>query len=146
MKKKLKADADSLSIQKQDLLKEYDKVKKLNILNKTKKELLVCLKTHATQRQSENDFEYKKRLFREFINCVYVWDDKKYMIFYNLIGDSKPTLDKTLDLIKSSGYDINKLKKGSSNVKRSGVPTRIMYEPKVKLYYKGLFGMLLTKK
>lgn len=122
MKKKLKADADSLSVQKQDLLKEYDKVKKLNILNKTKKELLVFLKVHATQRQSENDFEYKKRLFREFINCVYVWDDKKYMIFYNLIGDSKPTLDKTLDLIKSSGYDINKLKKGSSNVKRSGVP------------------------
>lgn len=111
-KTKLKEQAKFLSIQKQDLKKEYEKIEKLNIFDKTKKEILTCLKIHAKQRENETDFEYKKRLFKDFVNCVYVFDNDKFIIFYNLIGENKPTLEKAIELIKLSGYDISKLING----------------------------------
>lgn len=122
LKQKITEEAKSLSIQKQDLIKEHNKIKLLNIFNKTKKEILICLKEHAKQRENENELDFKKRIFRDFVNCVYVFDNDNFIIFYNLVGEQQPTLEKAVELIKATGYDISNLTKKCSHTKRIGVP------------------------
>ena len=97
MKKRYKAKADSLSLQKQDTLEELQKLKLTKTIVHTEEEIKTLLYQYVDG--DINDINYQKKIIDDFLDCVYVFDDK-IIPYYKVFGKQKTKLKETLERVK----------------------------------------------
>lgn len=81
LKKRLNDKANSLSLQKQDILKELNKLKIIQNLQHSKQDIIDILNVYT-----EGDIEdigYQKKMIDTFLNAVYIYDDK-FVCYFDL--------------------------------------------------------------
>lgn len=99
MQKRMNEKANSLTIQKQDLQAELQKLKIAQIITHTKEEIIECLSQYLDG--NINDIEYQRKIINKFVNSVYIFDDK-IAIYYNLFNNRKFSFDEAKENIEQN--------------------------------------------
>ena len=135
MKKRFEDKADSLTLQKQDTLQEIQKLKLVKMVTHTEEEIKALLMQYLDG--DVDDIDYQRRIIRDFVSCVYVFDDK-LVTYYKVFGDKKRTLEETLQRVKeiennSGSYD-----------NYNGEPNYLPYEPII-MFDEELFAVIIKR-
>lgn len=99
MQKRMNEKANSLTIQKQDLQSELQKVKMAQIITRTKQDIIEILSQYLDG--NIDDIEYQRKIINKFVNSVYVFDDK-IAIYYNLFGNRKFSFEEAKENIRQN--------------------------------------------
>ncbi len=97
LQKRLNERAESLTIHKKDLQNEIEKLKFTQELTKSKNDVKNLL--HKFLNGNVNDINFQREIIFNFVNCVYVFDDK-ILIYYNLFDNKNITFDDVLNDLK----------------------------------------------
>ncbi|MFW6026034.1 MAG: hypothetical protein ACOCRX_06800 [Candidatus Woesearchaeota archaeon] len=73
-------------------------------LNKTKQDIKHHLESFLIKGSEKADKNYQKRIIHNFVNKVFVFDDKT-VIFYNIDEDKEITHKDALNLVNNSGKE-----------------------------------------
>lgn len=96
---KLNTKANSLTIQKNDIQNEINKLKLASVVTHSKDDIKDLLKVYLNE--NINNVEFKKKIINNFVNSVYVFDDK-ILIYYNLFGKEKINYKQALESMKEN--------------------------------------------
>ena len=96
LQKRMNLKADSLTIQKQDILEEIKKLKLANKITYTKNDIINALSIYLDG--NIEDINFQRKIINKFVNSVYLFDDK-IAIYYNLFGNRKVTYDEAKENI-----------------------------------------------
>lgn len=106
LQKRMNATADSLTIQKQDLTAELNKLKLSNNIMRTKEEVKALLTEYLNG--DKDDINYQRKIINKFVNSIYVFDDKT-IIYYTIFGNEKVTYTEMLNNLNDNGVHILKV-------------------------------------
>lgn len=113
LRKMLNDDIENLSIEREAVEKEIAKLRLIQNTKKTKPEIQEFF-NRFIERKTE-DLEYCKRIINEFIDKIYIFDDK-LIIYYNIFDKSGISYNKMLTDIETTDNQ------GSSNIKNISQP------------------------
>lgn len=100
LQKRMNEKADSITIQKQDLQNELQKLKLSKVITRTKEDVKNLLAEYLDG--NKDDINYKRKIINQFVNSVYVFDDKT-IIYYNVFGNDKMTFEEMQENLKENG-------------------------------------------
>ncbi|MGN1207949.1 MAG: zinc ribbon domain-containing protein, partial [Christensenellales bacterium] len=103
LQKRLNEKAESLTVHKKDLQSEIEKLKFTQELTKSKDDVKNLL--HKFLNENVNDINFQREIIFNFVNCVYIFDDK-ILIYYNLFDNKKITFDDVLNDLKEQNSNV----------------------------------------
>ena len=101
MKRRFNEKADSLSLQKQDINTELNKLKLIQTLQHSEQDIEEILNLYTEG--NVEDVNYQKKIIDTFLNAVYVYDDKLVCYFDLFKTTSAPTFEEHNSTILNAG-------------------------------------------
>lgn len=104
LRNRMNEKADSLSLQKQDLQAEINKIEQIRKMQHSKQDIIEILNFFVDG--DENDIDYKKRIIDNFVSAIYVFDDH-LMIYFTLFDKTLIPFDKLKEDLEELGVRIS---------------------------------------
>ncbi len=96
IQKRMNDKANSLSLEKDDVKNELQKLKLTKIITHTKQDIVASLAQYLDG--DYKDISYKRKIVNKFINSIYLFDDK-IIILYNILDNERLSLEKINELV-----------------------------------------------
>jgi len=104
LKVRIKNKSKELEILKIDLKADLQKLKVSNLIKMTKENLRKSFEMYLEKCDSEE--EYKRKIINQFVNCVYVFDNNDYLIYYNFPTDDLVTFEDMQNDLKNNSMSL----------------------------------------
>ena len=96
--------ADSLSLQKKDILAEIKKIQITQKMQHSKEDIVAILNVFVDG--DINDIEYQKRILNNLVNCIYMFDDE-IVIYFTLFNYDRISFERLQNDLSQNGVRIS---------------------------------------